>query len=137
MCSLCPEGLTSVTGSSTCIGTEVLICSAGKYNDGSMCKTTPAGFSTTAGGSLMPCHRGAFSLEGSSLCSSCTAGTWSNEMASVCTPCSPGFYALPGQDCELCPAGKYSDAAGSTTCSTCGEGSYSQAGDSHCSTCLN
>lgn len=86
------------------------------------------------------CAAGKASGLGATSCDICPAGRFAREQASECTTCSLGSYTPePGMSsCEVCPAGKLRglNAENNPDCLDCPAGSYSnQAGSELCSLC--
>lgn len=98
---------------------EILNCSLGLYEEGSQCKSCPAG---TFGKYESECQKDEFCSLCSltkNTCSECKAGKYSNSEG------SSSKYT-----CSLCSEGQFSDGEGSTKCRECTQSSFCPIGSS-------
>ncbi|XP_063686070.1 proprotein convertase subtilisin/kexin type 5-like [Bolinopsis microptera] len=124
-CDLCVAGHYSAEGASQCSE-----CSAGQYQDKTgqaNCEDCSAGYygPAAAAASCVKCAAGFFnSQQGQAACQECPAGTITEiEGQLSCQECDAGSYSISSSQCELCPAGQFSDDK-AAVCSLCAAGSY-------------
>lgn len=147
-CILCPNNMTSDSGSNICHycypGTffnsnyniekdKCQLCPEGTYSNidtNLTCNSCQSGYHNPIQGAeyCMKCQSGYFSLEGESDCTICPPGTYSNENGSYCELCPYGTYnPYPGassiDDCIVCQYGG-SELGGTSidSCSSCPPG---------------
>lgn len=126
-CSFCSFGYAAAAGSGSCTP-----CPAGRYAlaDRSACEDCPNGtyYSDSSGApteSCWPCW--AVVSEDRTKCDSCAAGKYlTGSSVKSCADCEPGrftsyagYSSYDGTNCQACPQGRYTGAAGSTVCETC------------------
>lgn len=162
VCSLCPPGQFSETGSTPCSYCTVAgrfsytggrlcdLCPPGRFNSGAVgiCNGCPMGTYSAATGATssstcIVCSSSPVqlvSVQGSSSCSlGCPAGYY-KDASNTCISCSAGFYQ-PNSDqilCTPCHAGTYLSATGQVSqknCTSCPQGYYSVPGASSCTLC--
>ena len=105
---------------------------------GSSCIDCAPGYWMGADRNCSACSYGTYKPSpGTHRCTLCTNGTYSLSSAAIslssCQECGPGKYSLhfqapravnvQGANCSMCPAGKYSTDAGSSSCALCAGGS--------------
>ncbi len=137
----CKDGFSS-SGSGASL-TCTARCSAGQYWDGSTCANCAAGTYSDAGAtSCETCLSGTYSVAGSSTCTPCPTGySTSTSGSPECDVCADG-YQRNGSNCEICPAGSYSNnyswwlGSLSSQCTLCPKGKYSISdGSAYCTEC--
>ena len=112
-------------------------CGSGKYRIG--CSGLSAGSCTNC---VNNCPAGTYNLGCGGLsagsCASCGDNSAYDAALQQCR-CIPGYSAPDGGNlapCIACPAGKYSNLAGTVSCSLCLSGKYQdQTGQTYCKTC--
>ena len=141
---LAREGLVSTICSKSCLSIEfkVLTFAARYVNNGSGCKSCPAGYylDLVGLGKCMHCDGGRFSRLFATNCSFCTLGRYSNSNRTSCLACTRGKFAnqfkcgvcAPGRFsldessiCTLCRHGFFASSSEQTACSACQGGSAS------------
>lgn len=151
-CDLCPVGMSSAAGATSCVFTTCEGCPVGTYSqtvgssDAGVCKPCAPGF--FAVGSAIecePCPTGTYSnisgVGSAAECKRTPAGFYTSDLASLApTPCPAGFVsstlgATSIDACLPCPVGTTS-VEGSTQCTECVAGSYADvAGSAECTAC--
>ena len=160
-CTVCPEGRTSLPGSTACLlscpsgsistldnlsdGIQVRLCKQcqpGTYHyqfNSKKCISCPAGSYNPNTGSYSP-----NSPDGIGVCATCDIGLYSTEGSPLCTVCPAGTYnASPPingprfhTSCQKCRVGYYSDP-GKPACTGCPAGSSTSVeGAPSCTPCL-
>jgi sugar lactone lactonase YvrE len=90
-------------------------------------------------GELCYCLANFVSASGRGPCAPCPAGADAVTLGSVnCSSCASGFFnPTPGQACQACPAGSFSNSVkGSTGCTLCPAGADAPSASFNCSSCV-
>lgn len=151
-CDLCPVGMSSAAGATSCVFTTCEGCPVGTYSqtvgssDAGVCKPcAPGYFAVGSAIECEPCPTGTYSnvsgVGSAAECKRTPAGFYTSDLASVApTPCAAGFVsstlgATSIDTCLPCPAGTAS-VEGSTQCTECVAGSYADVpGSAECTAC--
>ena len=109
-CQSCPEGSTSLSGSSGCS------CSAGSFWDGAKCKK---------------CLHDTASREGAVQCTACSIGSTQNKTSCSCPEGHVWIWKIGSGSCFPCRKNTYKSGRMST-CEPCSTSSTSPPGAAHC-----